>query len=175
MEYENCSKNFFSFLKCFTVSAEIGLVRSAASAEKRPYGNKVFAVDDICGSIPTVIVGLGGFMHWLLWTSAKVGLREGSASFLLVKSKSLLEKAPQCATPSVWAPDKATRSQTLRPFLEKISCNVEKFAEGEGRLPLTSEERVTVPPLRPIGTSHIYVWNFKNVNARSWISGYKMY
>lgn len=55
---------------------------------------------------------------------------------------------------SIKLPDKITRSLTVRPLFSKICLRVVKLENGDGILPVTSDDRETVPSLLPVKTGH---------------------
>lgn len=59
----------------------------------------------------------------------------------------------------VAVPDNATRSLMSRPLFENTLWRVEKLEDAEGKLPVTSDKRETLPSFLPVSTSHIDLLN----------------
>ncbi|CAA7410245.1 unnamed protein product [Spirodela intermedia] len=65
-----------------------------------------------------------------------------------------LRKVAQRATPKVCAPERATRSRRLSPWLAKLEMSADRLDDGPGRLLLAAFWLAVLASLRPRGTVH---------------------
>lgn len=81
------------------------------------HGNKVFAVDDVCGSIPTVIVGLGEFFALAPLNVGEGGV-EGRVGVIVTSE---VKEPPREGATVCHANCMGTRQSDENPNLEALS------------------------------------------------------